>query len=357
LRNGIIVVGAWKKKYSNVIKLSKPKKLPFSDFVSTESFSCGVAEEFLLLTIVSLLSCIFGNYFLWFALFFAFVLHLVIHFVLCIRFGHYVPGLLTSVIFFPIGILILIAFMIDANFHLISIIVSFDYLQSGSRAARKTTTGGDFMKRLLVLSALLCIAIVSQVQAADIVNNGGFTPSPSGSSTYFSGQSFASGAWMVVFGTVDWVGPTYWQAPGPGQASVDLDGWTVGAIAQTLTTTPGQSYTVTFSLSGNPDEYITPITKYLNVSAGSVTAPFSYTITALNNNSNMLYKTESFTFQATGPSTVLTFASQDGLPGSTVYWGPVIGNVSVNPVPVPPAALLLAPGLLGLAGIRRRFKK
>jgi hypothetical protein len=119
----IIIVGAWKKKYSNVIKLSKPKKVPFSDFVSTESFSCGVAEEFLLLTIVSLLSCIFGNYFLWFALFFAFVLHLVIHFVLCIRFGHYVPGLLTSVIFFPIGILILIAFMIDANFHLISIIV------------------------------------------------------------------------------------------------------------------------------------------------------------------------------------------------------------------------------------------
>lgn len=35
---------------------------------------------------------------------------------------------------------------------------------------------------------------------------------------------------------------------------------------------------------------------------------------------------------------------------------PISFNVSADPVPVPPSLLMLAPGLLGLVGIRKRFK-
>jgi len=39
------------------------------------------------------------------------------------------------------------------------------------------------------------------------------------------------------------------------------------------------------------------------------------------------------------------------------YGGPVSVTTTINPVPVPSAVLLFAPGLVGLAAMRRRFKK
>lgn len=43
----------------------------------------------------------------WYGLFFAVVFHFIIHFVLSLKFKHYVPGLITSILFLPIGIYIL----------------------------------------------------------------------------------------------------------------------------------------------------------------------------------------------------------------------------------------------------------
>ncbi|WP_434296020.1 HXXEE domain-containing protein [Clostridium sporogenes] len=103
----IIFTGTWKKRYKKACKESKMKKVPFSDFVSTSSFSCAVAEEFIIFSMVTFLSCYFNNYVAWYGLFFAIVLHFVIHFVLSLKFRHYVPGLVTSIIFLPFSIYIL----------------------------------------------------------------------------------------------------------------------------------------------------------------------------------------------------------------------------------------------------------
>ena len=69
---------------------------------------------------------------------------------------------------------------------------------------------------------------------------------------------------------------------------------------------------------------------------------------------NMLYITDSFVFKATGSSTTLSSAGADA---SFFGSGPVIGNVTVNPVPLPPTVLLFGPGLAGFIGLSRRFKK
>ena len=191
--------------------------------------------------------------------------------------------------------------------------------------------------------------LLSSAQAA-LINNGGFMPPPNTTFiTVNAVDSLTIPGWTVTQGSVDWIG-TYWQAPlSSGQASIDLDGNSPGAISQTLSTTPGQSYIVTFYLSGNPDGG--PSTKQLAVSAtGNPTGEFTYTMDN-NSETDMKYLTESYGFTAAGPSTILSFTSLDSAGNA---FGPVIGNVAAAPVPLPSALLLFAPGLLGLIGIKRR---
>jgi hypothetical protein len=103
----IIFIGAWRKRYKKAITESKMKKIPFADFVSTSSFSIAVAEEFIIFSVVAYLSSYFNNYVFWYGLFFAIVFHFLIHFKFSIQFKHYTPGLITSILFLPIGIYIL----------------------------------------------------------------------------------------------------------------------------------------------------------------------------------------------------------------------------------------------------------
>lgn len=57
------------------------------------------------------------------------------------------------------------------------------------------------------------------------------------------------GGWTVE-GSVDFVG-SFWKAA-RGRQSLDIHGWSAGAIAREFATTPGQIYEVCFALSGNP---------------------------------------------------------------------------------------------------------
>ena len=69
--------------------------------------------------------------------------------------------------------------------------------------------------------------------------------------------------WTVDAGSVDWIG-TYWPAQ-DGAMSIDLSGSDAGTLSQTFVTTIGNTYTVSFVLSGNPAG--DPAVKTLDVSA------------------------------------------------------------------------------------------
>jgi choice-of-anchor C domain-containing protein len=127
--------------------------------------------------------------------------------------------------------------------------------------------------------------------------------------------------WTVDAGSVDWIG-TYWPAQ-DGSMSIDLSGADAGAISQTLTTTIGNTYTVSFFLSGNPAG--PPTVKTLDVSAtGGVTAGYTYDATA-NDLTNMNWTPETYTFLATTASTTLSFVSTTAGP-----FGPAIDNVVIT---------------------------
>jgi hypothetical protein len=152
--------------------------------------------------------------------------------------------------------------------------------------------------------------------------------------------------WTVSGGGVDWqdTDPSVpsSMAAADGARLVDLNGpWysAPGAISQTIATTPGASYTLSFSYSGHPAWgcYFGP--KSLRASAGSA----STTVTADPGAEGYLDGTNiwhaaSVSFTASSSSTVISFASleTDGTCG-----GPLVDNVQV--LPQPPAEPLACP--------------
>ena len=163
--------------------------------------------------------------------------------------------------------------------------------------------------------------------AANVLSDGNFaypSTSPNLFLTFTAGQSI--GPWQVTSGDVDLVSTGYWQATAGGQ-SVDLNGLTTGAIAQTFATTPGTKYTVTYSLAGNPIGPPAVKTGEALID-GQDYQDFSFDTTG-KTTTNMGYSTRGFTFVATGPSTTLTFASTTA--GNSA-WGPVLDNVVVQPL-------------------------
>lgn len=87
-------------------KLSK-RLLPHFDNITTSSFAFGVAEEFILISIITVISYVTNWYILWVGLFIAFTLHLVIHCLQALIVRKYVPAIITSIICLPICIYIL----------------------------------------------------------------------------------------------------------------------------------------------------------------------------------------------------------------------------------------------------------
>jgi choice-of-anchor C domain-containing protein len=129
--------------------------------------------------------------------------------------------------------------------------------------------------------------------------------------------------WTVDAGSVDWIG-TYWVAQ-DGVMSIDMSGLDAGAISQTFATTIGNTYTVSFYLSGNPAGL--PTVKTLDVSAtGGTVSHYTFDTTA-STLANMAWAAESYSFLATTTSTTLSFVSTT--PGP---FGPAIDNVSVTEI-------------------------
>lgn len=145
-------------------------------------------------------------------------------------------------------------------------------------------------------------------------------------SNYTLNQFLAPGPWQVSLGDVDEEDSVEFPFPG-GACSVDLDGHSPGAIAQTFNTSPNTQYKVKFYLSGNGDG--APNVKRLKVTADNGQATFyHWHLNSEGKAQNGDYAIKFYHFTS-GPNgtTTLQFASGD--PSWSPY-GPVVFQISAR---------------------------
>jgi choice-of-anchor C domain-containing protein len=186
------------------------------------------------------------------------------------------------------------------------------------------------MKRRSIFGAATAlaasIALAGSAQAFDGLANGSFeTGAFNGGGLGYQALDAGAAAltgWTVASGSIDWI-DSYWQAQ-DGSKSLDLDGNAPGAISQTVATTVGNTYFVSFYLAGNANGG--PVVKTLTVSAtGAAPATYSFDVSNTSN-AVMGWRLEGYSFVATSASSTLTFASGDTA-GDT---GPALDNVVVT---------------------------
>ena len=222
---------------------------------------------------------------------------------------------------------------------------------------------GTFVKSLLktFLLGASCLAIAGSANAANLIvnggfNNGGSVAAPGGT---FAEQGVGSNAitgWSILSGNVDWI-KGYWQSADGDGFSVDLNGSAPGAIGQTISTTAGQSYTLTFSLSGNPDAFQNQPRIAVIGEDGATLGNASYSLSGANSRSNMLWSSYQMYFTANSATTQISFTS--GNAGNNCCYGAAIDNVAVTagvPEPATWALMLVGFGGLGAALRSRRSR-
>jgi choice-of-anchor C domain-containing protein len=178
----------------------------------------------------------------------------------------------------------------------------------------------------VALGFLASIALAGPTSAAfsGLVNGsfetGTYTDNGSGFQQVDAPNTSIEG-WSVDAGSVDWIG-TYWPAP-DGAMSIDMSGADAGTLTQTFETTIGNTYTVSFLLSGNPAG--PPSLKTLEVSAtGGTVGVYTHDTTGTDLTS-MVWAPQTYTFLATSATTTLSFVST-----TAGAFGPAIDNVVVT---------------------------
>lgn len=121
----IIFIKVWRKRYERYLNACTMKKKPYEDFRSTDEFSIGVEILFVTLSLITLLSVIFNSYYIWYGFLFTVTAHFITaHFKITFEFKHYVPGIITSILFLPLNIYIIYTSTLLLKFNLTQIIVS-----------------------------------------------------------------------------------------------------------------------------------------------------------------------------------------------------------------------------------------
>jgi Protein of unknown function (DUF642)/PEP-CTERM motif len=207
----------------------------------------------------------------------------------------------------------------------------------------------------LVLCASLLAATASHAnllsnpsfESGSFVNQGNDTMSLNPGSTAITG-------WTVVTDTTAWIGASnpFSLAASDGQFFLDLTNYQPGApfagVSQTIATTPGATYSLSFDLGGSnrwgrPDA--------LTASAAGTSMTFTTPTTGTLND----WYHETMSFVATGSSTTLTFQGASGF--NYIGLDNVSANLASGPsVPEPTTLSLLGLGIAGI-GLARRKRK
>lgn len=102
----IIFMQAWISKNRSYLSQRFPKLsekfMPHFENITTSSFALGVAEEFVLICIITIVSYMMNSYSLWLGLFIAFTIHLLVHCLQTLILRKYAPVIVTSIICLPI---------------------------------------------------------------------------------------------------------------------------------------------------------------------------------------------------------------------------------------------------------------
>lgn len=189
---------------------------------------------------------------------------------------------------------------------------------------------------------LLALLFVLQFQGA-LIQNGDFQNGTNPNSTKPAGSTDIQG-WLVLSAGVDWVDgvATVPEILGTnGALYIDLNGNqpVPGGIQQSVTTTVGTRYSVTFDMNANT---ITGASKILEVSAGAESQAFTFTPSG---STDIVWEQKAFQFVATNTTTTLTFMSL--VNGTNA--GPLLDNVQIaeiSDIPEPETMGLVATGIL-----------
>jgi len=209
------------------------------------------------------------------------------------------------------------------------------------------------MKKLAILAAVLvCLPFMwSAAAQANLLTNGSFEDTTkfvanADDTMVLSPPSTAMPGWTVVNEELAWIGPKnpFGLTASNGSYFLDLTSYRdespFGGVQQGITLSPGK-YRLTFDL-GSSTTYGLP--SAIAVLAGST----SQTFTSTNIHFSNAWETYTMPFTVSGPGLTLISFSLTGSTGNK-YIG--LDNVDVEAVPVPPSALLLGSGLLGLVGL------
>lgn len=98
----IIFFKPWVRENSDYLQKRVPKParrlLSHLENLSVPAFTVAVAEEFILLSVITIVSIMFDSYLLWLGVFMGFFIHLLIHFVQWIILRRYIPVIVTTFI-------------------------------------------------------------------------------------------------------------------------------------------------------------------------------------------------------------------------------------------------------------------
>jgi choice-of-anchor C domain-containing protein len=178
---------------------------------------------------------------------------------------------------------------------------------------------------ILSVAVLLALSAAAPARANLLVNPGfesGTNPGVPGSVILANGSTAITG-WTVTDSNVEYVG-TLWQ-PADGARSVGLLGTELGSLAQTVATTPGGVYLLSFKMSGEP--FANPAIVWLRVQAAGQSADFSFDTTPCWH-WDMFWSRRTWTFTANAATTTLEFTSL--YTGEPDHFGPAIDSLSLT---------------------------